>query len=480
MGHCLSNTIGGGNHGRAASLSVQIEPELGVGINTGTENASRDDYEMTTSSTAQSNNNHSTAGSRASSIKYTDVSNTYNKYSNNGKQVDHFVTTKEIDKQLKIDARNEARIKKLLLLGSGSSGKSTLFRQLKCIHGPGFQQAEMVESKVTIRYNCVAGILMLLKKSQELFEADRQLHSDTFIDLDGQYKQIIPHIHLVLKYNNVSFEEEQKLDFAEVAQLGEAIKVLWSIKQIKRTYDKRQFYSMIENMHYFLDKVDQIFAANYRVSDEDYLKCRIRTTGAHNATYVINDVQFHIFDAGGQRSERKKWILLFDNVTAVIFVAALNHYASVLFEDENKNAMLESLQLFEEICNSKFFRRTEMILFLNKADLLRQRLKEGIALTQFFNKEKYKPKPAEYFEAYKGPNYEPNPDDEAADKESLEDAFNHSAAFIQAQYEKRNHIPYKRVFVHTTTATDKDNIQTVFWDVQNIVINSNLRKGGLV
>ena len=71
-------------------------------------------------------------------------------------------------------------------------------------------------------------------------------------------------------------------------------------------------------------------------------------------------------------------------------------------------------------------------------------------------------------------------DDLKADEESLNEASTAAAYFVRGQYEKRNHVPYKRVFVHITTATDQENIQKVFWDVQNIVINSNLRKGGLV
>ena len=43
---------------------------------------------------------------------------------------------------------------------------------------------------------------------------------------------------------------------------------------------------------------------------------------------------FSVFDVGGQRSERKKWIYCFDNVNAIIFVASLSEYDQVLEEDE--------------------------------------------------------------------------------------------------------------------------------------------------
>jgi len=233
-------------------------------------------------------------------------------------------------------------------------------------------------------------------------------------------------------------------------------------------------------LDYFLSQADVIFAVDYEVSSEDHLKCRIRTTGMILADYVINNVRFHIYDVGGQRNERKKWIQLFEGVMAVIFVAALNHYCAVLFEDELKNAMLESLMLFEEISNIKWFKKTEMILFLNKNDLFRERIKDGTPLSVCFNRKTFEEQKKEYFEEYKGAEYVANADDEKADLESLNKAHAEMVYFIQRQYEKRSLNPLKRIFVHVTTATNKENVKKVFWDVQNIVINSNLRKGGLV
>ena len=59
-----------------------------------------------------------------------------------------------------------------------------------------------------------------------------------------------------------------------------------------------------------------------------------------------------MYDVGGQRNERKKWIHCFDSVTAVIFVAALSGYDSKCYEDHTQNRMIEALVLFEDISNS--------------------------------------------------------------------------------------------------------------------------------
>ena len=42
-----------------------------------------------------------------------------------------------------------------------------------------------------------------------------------------------------------------------------------------------------------------------------------------------------MFDVGGQRSERKKWIRVFDGVNVVLFLVALSGYDHVLVEDRN-------------------------------------------------------------------------------------------------------------------------------------------------
>jgi guanine nucleotide-binding protein G(i) subunit alpha len=99
-----------------------------------------------------------------------------------------------------------------------------------------------------------------------------------------------------------------------------------------------------------------------------------------------------MFDVGGQRSERKKWIHCFENVTSIIFCVALSEYDQVLLEQSNqvsihsrfpseasnltyiKNRMMESLVLFDSVVNSRWFVRTSIILFLNKVDLFKQKL----------------------------------------------------------------------------------------------------------
>ncbi|KAA1106078.1 hypothetical protein PGT21_028387 [Puccinia graminis f. sp. tritici] len=75
-----------------------------------------------------------------------------------------------------------------------------------------------------------------------------------------------------------------------------------------------------------------------------------------------------MFDVGGQRSERKKWIHCFEGVTAVLFLVAISGYDARLLEDGDANQMQEALMLFDTITNSQWFTQTSMILYYQGDD----------------------------------------------------------------------------------------------------------------
>lgn len=60
-----------------------------------------------------------------------------------------------------------------------------------------------------------------------------------------------------------------------------------------------------------------------------------------------------MFDVGGQRSERKKWIHCFEGVTAIIFCVALSAYDLVLAEDEEMVSYTQYVKLIESMSYSR-------------------------------------------------------------------------------------------------------------------------------
>lgn len=163
-----------------------------------------------------------------------------------------------------------------------------------------------------------------------------------------------------------------------------------------------------------------------------------------------------MLDVGGQRSERRKWIHCFENVTSVIFIVASSEFDQYnLVEEDNEldasskvNRMEESLALFEVITASHYFRNTSFILFLNKQDLLEEKIK-----TSSLKK---------HFHQFNG----------------KENDHNSAKEFILSLYEERKPANID-IFPHYTFATDTKNIQRVFDAVSETVTAEVMRLTGV-
>jgi GTPase SAR1 family protein len=176
----------------------------------------------------------------------------------------------------------------------------------------------------------------------------------------------------------------------------------------------------------------------------------VKTSGIIEADFQVMDSKFKVVDVGGQRSERKKWINCFEDVTAVLFLAALSEYDQLLEEDEKTNRMSEALDLFSQICNEKCLKNTSLILFLNKSDLFAEKLKK-VSISVFDP-------------GYKGPPHD------------LEASIRHIENIFHAQ----NHNKEREIYTHVTCATDQENVKKVFLSVRDIIIRQSLKSGGLI
>lgn len=176
--------------------------------------------------------------------------------------------------------------------------------------------------------------------------------------------------------------------------------------------------------------MDRIAKPDYVPNDQDVLRSRVKTTGITETTFIIGELTYRMFDVGGQRSERKKWIHCFEEVTVILFLVAISEYDQLLFEDETVNRMQEALTLFDSICNSRWFTTTSIILFLNKIDRFREKLPVSPMKTYFND-----------FEG--GANY-----DAACD-------------YIHDRFVSLNQQETKQIYTHFTCATDTTKIKFV-------------------
>lgn len=359
---------------------------------------------------------------------------------------------------------------KVLLLGSGESGKSTIVKQMKIIHQNGFSKEDLYEYKPFVYRNildCIKNVITAImdlepqlieqqpnvplvtveseddakeldsKNSVELFNGEKTSGRKHILDLDS--------LNQILNYE-ISMNTEEIFD----SNIAAKIKEVYNTPEVQTfvKFQQGNFY-LIDSTHYFLSDIDRLVEPDYIPSQQDILRTRKKTSGIYDFKFQMSSgLKIHMYDVGGQRSERKKWIHCFDNVTLIIFCVALSEYDQVLLEENSQNRLEESLTLFDSVVNSRWFARTSIVLFLNKIDV-------------FADKLPYSPL-ENYFPDYNGGNN-----------------INKAAKYILWRFTQVNRSGLN-IYPHVTQATDTSNIQLVFAAVKETILENSLRDSGLL
>ena len=90
-----------------------------------------------------------------------------------------------------------------------------------------------------------------------------------------------------------------------------AVRSLWQDPSIVRRSRK---FQLNDSAMYYFNAIERMASASYLPTDQDILRSRVKTTGITETTFKVGEVTYKLFDVGGQRSERKKWIHCFENV----------------------------------------------------------------------------------------------------------------------------------------------------------------------
>ncbi|KAH8985522.1 G-protein alpha subunit [Lactarius akahatsu] len=336
-----------------------------------------------------------------------------------------------IDRQIEEDSKKYKRECKILLLGSGESGKSTIVKQMKIIHQNGYTPEELLAFRPLIWKNLhesAHGVVKALTKFnlEPITPANRA------------------NCERILAYQ-LAIEDPHFFFSPDVAQ---AVQDLWADEIIPALMNYSSKFYLMDSATYFFAEAHRIAASNYLPSMEDVLRARAKTTAITETRFPLGQLSIHMVDVGGQRSERKKWIHNFESVTSIIFCTALSEYDQVLLEERNQNRMAESLVLFESVINSRWFLRTSIILFLNKIDVFKNKLPK-VPLDKYF------------------PEYTGGAD------------VNKGAKYILWRFMQANRARLN-VYPHITQATDTSNIRLVFVTVKETILQNALKESGIL
>ncbi|KAJ3481475.1 hypothetical protein NLG97_g7811 [Lecanicillium saksenae] len=335
-----------------------------------------------------------------------------------------------IDRIIEEDSKKLKKECKILLLGSGESGKSTIVKQMKIIHLKGYSEDELYNYRPTVFKNLVECAKAIINAMQQF-------------GIEPQIEENRKHMAYLMEYQTESGPQAH-ID----SQVGTAVQSLWSDPAKDRLMEHATEFYLMDSAEYFFQEAMRIVAPDYLPKEMDVLRARTKTTGIYETRFQMGALSIHMFDVGGQRSERKKWIHCFENVTSIIFCVALSEYDQVLLEESSQNRMMESLLLFDSVVNSRWFMRTSIILFLNKVDIFKQKLTRSPL--------------ANYFPDYSGGN-----------------DVNKAAKYLLWRFNQVNRA-HLNLYPHLTQATDTSNIRLVFAAVKETILSNALKDTGII
>ena len=340
----------------------------------------------------------------------------------------------EINRQQANAQANDANIVKLLLLGAGDSGKTTLRKQFRSLYGSGFSYEGRLEFQSVI-------LGVLFEGTAAVLDA---MKSQLGISLDTSD---------AVQASKRLYDAKSRVRFELTEDEANDLKKLFADVGFRAAMRRSAEYQLQDCFATYAEEVKGYPSwggVGWVPSVSDCIAARVRTSGIQTEEITLEAVTFRIFDVGGQRAERRKWISCFDGVTGVIFVAAASEYDQVLYEDKAKNRLEEAVELFTEMANHNAFKTTPFILFLNKKDL-------------FVHK----------YEVNKIPLNKSGRFPDAPENASAEEAL----TWMKKLFVDKNKTE-RQVFAHVVTAVDPDNVQKVFRACKQIILSASMQAGG--
>ncbi|KAI0779036.1 G-alpha-domain-containing protein [Trametes elegans] len=234
---------------------------------------------------------------------------------------------------------------------------------------------------------------------------------------------------------------------------------LWRDAKVRLRLEERRI-RLEESSGFFLEEIDRITAKMYFPTDDDVLKARLKTTGVVEHTFSLaknsewRGVEWKIYDVGGARNQRQAWAPYFDDVNAIIFLAPISAFDQVLAEDPRVNRLEDSFQLWKSVVENKLLAHVNIVLFLNKCDLLKKKLESGVRLQH-------------HMPSYNRPN----------DYDTVSQYFrNRFVAIHQSLTTNKD----RELYPHLTSVIDTKGTHTIISRVRDSILTANLRSSSLM
>ncbi|KNC29201.1 Guanine nucleotide-binding protein G(f) subunit alpha [Lucilia cuprina] len=363
-------------------------------------------------------------------------------------------SSKEVERKCSDMQKNFREAVKILLLGTAESGKTTIIKQMRILHINGFSDDERRDKIPEIYQNIHESIYQLVQHMSILgleYQSCASKHSAAYI--------------LTMGETAPEYMNEEYCDH---------VMTLWNDVGIRTCFERSNEFPLSDSTKYFLDNFERISDFHYIPSTEDILHSRKITTGIHNISFRVEipkhmgggEQIFHMYDVGGQRDQRNKWIQVFEGIQAVLFLISCSDFDQTLREDPTQNRLQEALNLFRGVWQNRFLASAGLIVFLNKQDIMERKIRAGKHIVDYFPE----------FEQFRN----------SPQAESYFDECDWTKKFIKQKLiditqepvkrPSRNHMhnSKRECYYHFTVATDTSCIRKVFNDVHQMILHENM------
>ncbi|KAJ6628428.1 heterotrimeric G-protein alpha subunit, GPA2-like protein [Mycena sp. CBHHK59/15] len=221
---------------------------------------------------------------------------------------------------------------KVLVLGSGDSGKSTIVQRMRILHSAPFSIQEIEYYRRLVFDNLTYGLKYLIDALSNMGLA---LSEDLETDVEVLHRAESLH-------HGEPFPE----------RYFQLLTRLWEDNVVWYAWGRENEAALPENLHYFFSALPRLFSPAYMPTNEDIVRVHV----------------------GGQNTERRKWIHCFQDVTNILFVVNLSGYDQCLVEDRDVNQMQDAMTIWDSICQSQWFKQTPIIICLNKYEIFKYKI----------------------------------------------------------------------------------------------------------